>query len=301
MPRNGAYLRGAVLERAALINYSLVDWIKRNVQFPCSVVDRIVPSPTLQDSVDAARLLGLQDAAALSTEPYKQWVIESFEGERPRWELAGAEFVSDTTLWETSKLRLLNGTHLAIAYLGILAGVNTVSSFVSNPLFARYISRLMLQELLPTVPKSDHDLTAYSRQLLTRWLNREIAHQLVRIARNGSDKMHPRLLEPLLSNIVAGRPSPCATLAVAAWICWAGRLMQFEGDVEDRSRIRELVKQAGEKSSRVVSSLLKERSMFSADFVLCPQFEADLSAAVDSLRSRGAHGAISAMMGSSLS
>jgi fructuronate reductase len=300
IPRNGVHLREAVIGRASLVSGSLARWISGNVQFPCSVVDRIVPSPTIADSADAARLLGLQDLATVSTEPFRQWVIEDFEGARPRWELAGAQFVNDTSAWEASKLNLLNGTHMAIAYLGMLAGLETVAQFVSDPLFARYTSRLMLQEQVPTIPRSDHDLVSYSKQLLGRWRNRGIVHQLERIGRHGSEKLQPRLLRSLASNMAAGREAPCSVLAVAAWICCAGRLIPFDANPQDRleNKLRQLAADANGSSSRLVDLLLEElHGTFGGELAAVPEFRSQLGTAIDALKLRGTRGAISMLLG----
>lgn len=219
IPQNGQALRHAVVDYAGLKCDKLASWIEREVQFPSSVVDRIVPAPNASDWFDAADLIGLRDQATVATEPFRQWVIEDFVGPRPLWEAAGAEFVTDVTAWESSKIRMLNGTHLAISYLGTMAGLQTVADVMSDADLARYIKHLMFAEIISTIPPAGHDLAAYGRQLLARWQNPAVGHELARVGRNSSDKMHPRLLQPLLENLAAGRPVDAAVLAVAAWVC----------------------------------------------------------------------------------
>jgi fructuronate reductase len=298
MPRNGWTLRDALMRRASLSSSSLAAWIGRNVQFPCSVVDRIVPVPTANDSDVAGRLLGLEDSAAVSTEPFRQWVIEDFEGPRPPWELAGAQIVTDSSPWERSKLTLLNGTHMAIAYLGLLSGLDTVASFVLDPLFGKYTSRLMLDEQLPTIPKSEHDLLSYSHQLLERWRNVGIMHQLERVGRNGSEKLRPRLLDSLAQNVGAGRAAPCTMLAVAAWICWAGRLVPFAGAIEDpgSGELQQLVSRANGDTKRLIELLPDLPHIFGEELPRMPEFQRCIRQAVESLRTRGPRGAVSSIM-----
>ena len=224
IPRNGRVLRQACVDFAALTDDRLSDWIARNVQFPCSMVDRIVPVTTDVDRADAARLLGVDDAMPVCAEPFLQWVLESFDGPRPRWEAAGAEFVSDVGPWEASKLRLLNGGHLALAYLGLLAGHKTVAAVMTERDMERFILRFMLEEQMPTLPPSNHDIRAYAHQLVARWRNPGIVHRLDRVARDGASKVPGRLLESLYDNLAAGRPAPCTILAVAAWMrCATGQ------------------------------------------------------------------------------
>jgi fructuronate reductase len=298
IPHNGRRLREALVERARKWSPSLGSWIDRNVQFPSSVVDRIVPSPTSADRETASELLGFSDLAAISTEPFRQWVIEDFDGPRPPWQLAGAHFVSDVTPWEASKLNLLNGTHMAIAFLGILAGLEAVSDFVRDPLFAKYVARLMRDEQIPTIPKSDHDLVAYSRQLLQRWQNVNIFHRLQRIARNGSEKLEPRLLASLYTNMTAGQRAPCTVLAVAAWVCCAGRLMPLNCNIEDTAGrgLQEAAASCAGDTKRLLQLLLQKQEIFGCELPRLPAFEQELNRAVDCLTSEGVRGAVSKVL-----
>jgi fructuronate reductase len=302
MPRNGNMLREALVQRAALVSATLSDWIARNVQCPCSVVDRIVPVPTSQDRALAGHMLGVDDLAAVATEPFHQWVIEDFEGPRPRWELAGAEFVSDVSPWEASKLNLLNGTHLAIAFLGILSGVETVCEVVQDPLFAEYARRLMHDEQIPTIPRSDHDLATYARSLLERWRNPNMRHQLQRIARNASEKLRPRLLCSLAHNIEAGRPAPCTMLAIAAWVCCVGRLMPFTGPIEDSAAagLENLASRFEGDSAALIATILCKRDIFGDVLPDNPGFVRELGQAMEDLRRHGARGAVSRIVSTSI-
>jgi fructuronate reductase len=245
-------------------------------------------------------MLGVDDMAAVATEPFCQWVIEDFEGPRPRWELAGAEFVSDVSPWEASKLNLLNGTHMAIAFLGILSGLETVSEVVQDPLFAGYASRLMNDEQIPTIPRSDHDLAAYARLLLERWRNPNMRHQLLRIARNASEKLRPRLLCSLAHNIEAGRPAPCTMLAIAAWVCCVGRMMPFTGAIEDSAAagLENLASRFGGDSAGFLASILSRRDIFGDVLTDDPRFVRELGQAMEGLRRHGTRGAVTRIVSS---
>ena len=175
LPSNGRLLRQVCIDMAALHDDRLSAWIAGHVQFPSTMVDRIVPVSTAVDRQDASAILGLVDAAPVCAEPFHQWVIERFDGPRPRWDAAGAEYVADVGPWEASKLRLLNGGHLAVACLGRLAGCETIADAMAVPGFAAFALRFMIDEQKPTLPPSDHDIDAYARQLLARWRSRGIA------------------------------------------------------------------------------------------------------------------------------
>ncbi len=217
---NGRTLRRAVANFAAMRDDTLASWIDANVCFPNTMVDRIVPAATSADREDAERLLGLYDAAPVSMEPYIQWVIEEFDGPRPLWEAAGAQFVRDVRPFELAKLRLLNGTHMLLAYLGALAGYKTIAETVADPLFAELAEAFMLREQGATLDMAPDRLRAYVADLMARLRNPAIRHDVSRIGRNGSAKFATRLMRPLRENLQEGRSGPCTILVAAAWIRW---------------------------------------------------------------------------------
>ncbi len=297
---NGRILRQAAIDYAALFDDELAGWIASSVQFPCSMVDRITPATTEADMGDAAAALGMFDAAPVCAEPFRQWVIEDFAGPRPAWEAAGAEFVPDVAPWEASKLRLLNGTHMAIAYLGSLAGMQVVAEFVEDPVFAAYALRFMLAEQQPTLPPSRHDINAYAHQLMQRWRNPSIAHQLSRVGRNGSEKLQPRLLASLQENLEAGRPAPCTLLAVAAWICCASGCVGHghAAETEDPliGRMQALGAAAGGDAERLTASVLAMEDVFGRDLPRLEAFRVGLTQAVGNLQRMGPHATVKALL-----
>ena len=128
LPQNGQLVRSVVLELARLINPELADWIAQNGLFPSTMVDRIVPATTPEDIATLADKSGYLDRSPVIHEPFRQWVIEDnfVNGERPDFAAAGAQMVDDVTAFERMKLRCLNGTHSSLAYLGYLAGHETI-------------------------------------------------------------------------------------------------------------------------------------------------------------------------------
>ncbi|MFI9508121.1 mannitol dehydrogenase family protein [Nocardia sp. NPDC052566] len=218
---NGRKLRGAVIDLASLRDDGLADWIARNVQFPNSVVDRIVQPGSPADLAVARNCLGgIEDHAPVSAEPFMTWTIENFDGERPRWEDAGAHFVDDVTDYELAKLRLLNASHMLLAYLGALAGYSTIAEATADPALAALARQFMLREQGPTLALPPAELRRTVDGLIRRFRNPAICHDMTRVGRNGSDKMVPRVVAAMCENIAAGRPTPGATLLIAAWIRW---------------------------------------------------------------------------------
>jgi fructuronate reductase len=220
LPQNGRVLKRVLVELAQAADPDVAEWIERAVSCPCTVVDRIVPATTASDIESAATTIGALDQAPVKTEPFTQWVIEDrFTGPRPRLEVAGAQFVSNVRPFESAKLRLLNGSHSALAYLGRLAGFSFVHDVIAEPEFFAFIRYLMQSELAPTLePANGLDIASYQSALLTRFSNSALEHRLEQIAADGSQKIPLRILQPLLVRLREGRSCDALTLIVAGWM-----------------------------------------------------------------------------------
>ena len=220
LPDNGALLRTVVLDMAQQIDPALAEWIAHEGRFPSTMVDRITPATTPADIAKTAKLVGWPDAAPVMHEPFAQWVIEDnfVQSQRPDFAAAGVEMVKDVAPHEQMKLRMLNGTHSALAYTGYLAGHETISDTVTDPLFDKYLTQLWL-EIMPAVQAPEGvRLPDYASALRARYANPSIRHRTWQIAMDGSQKLPQRLLGTLGENLDAGRPSPGLMLAVVAWL-----------------------------------------------------------------------------------
>jgi len=235
------------------------------------MVDRIVPATTAEDRATVARLLGVADEGVVVTEPFSQWVIEdSFATPRPAWERAGATLTHDVAPYEHMKLRLLNGPHSALAYLGALAGHEYVADVVADPRFAAYARGLMDVDVTPTLPvPRGFDLEHYKDELLGRFANPALRHRTVQIAMDGSQKLPQRLLGTIRDRRAAGAEPRHAVLAVAAWMRFvaagesdAGRPLPLDDPLADR--LRAAVAGAG-RPADVVDALLGLPDVFGTD------------------------------------
>lgn len=227
LPANGETTRRVVARFATLVDPALGAFISDQVAFPNCMVDRIVPATTAEDLARIDATLGLHDAGPVVCEPFTQWVIEDhFPQGRPAWETTGAELVRDVRPYEEMKLRLLNGSHSSIAYLGQLAGWPTVAAAVADPTLAAHIAALM-QEIAPTVHlPASADLASYCHALLARFANPALQHRTAQIAMDGSQKLPQRLFAPALDRLAAGQRAPRIALGVAAWL----RFLQGRAD-----------------------------------------------------------------------
>jgi fructuronate reductase len=274
LPDNGRVLRGLVadfVDRSPACD-GLGDWIAANVTFPSTMVDRITPATTEEDLARIGDALGARDEGAVVTEPFTQWVIEDdFAAGRPAWERAGAIITGDVAPYEQIKLRLLNGSHSTLGYLGALAGYEFVSDVVApeRP-FLAVLRRLMAIDIAPTltVPEG-FDLTAYLDQLLERFANPALRHRTIQIAMDGSQKLPVRLLATIRDRRRAGAEPVVASLGVAAWMRFVsarrsddGRPLAVDdplaGEIAERLRGRE-------EAAPVVDTLLQMDQIFNAE------------------------------------
>ncbi|MBL8350839.1 MAG: mannitol dehydrogenase family protein [Burkholderiaceae bacterium] len=220
MAGNGDTLRKLLVQYASQVDATLARRIECDIGLPNSMVDRIVPAAT-PDSLDwAAARLGQRDEAAIVCEPFTQWVIEDrFSGPRPAWEDAGAVLTSDVRPYQAMKLRLLNGTHSALAYAGQLCGLETVSDAMQHPQVGAFARRLMLEDLRATVAApAGYDVLAYCGELLTRFQNPALAHRTQQVAMDGTQKVPVRWLPALRESLAAGFERPQLERALAAWL-----------------------------------------------------------------------------------
>jgi fructuronate reductase len=216
---NGRKLQAATLAFARESGQAdLASWIEAEVAFPCSMVDSITPATTDEMRTEVAQALGVDDAWPVQREPFLQWVIEPFGADADLLREAGVTISSDVAAWERAKLRLLNGAHSTLAYLGLLSGYETVSRAMAASSLAGLIEDMMLYEIAPTVRGGDIDLQAYVRDVLARFRNPGISHQLAQIAWDGSKKVPFRLLETIADRLAANGSIDMLALAVASWI-----------------------------------------------------------------------------------
>ena len=218
LPGNGTATARVVTDLAAVAQPALTGWIRDNVSFVSTMVDRITPHTTAQDVRAVAEATGWPDAVPVVTEPFTEWVLSGdFPAGRPAWEAAGARFAGDVHPHETRKLLLLNGGHTLLAYAGSARGHDTIASAVADPVCQGWLNQWW-DEATRYVPLPTADLTAYREALLERFANPRIRHTLAQIAADGSQKLPIRVLPVLRGERAAGRIPTGAVRVVAAWI-----------------------------------------------------------------------------------
>ena len=217
---NGELARGVLVGLAASTDPDLARWIESSVPFCSTMVDRMVPSITDDTRRTSTSLTGLLDALPVATEPFSQWVIERHPAVDLRaWVSAGAEIVDDVTRHERLKLRVLNGTHSALAYLGLRAGHHTVDDALADHRVSSFVRAMLLDEILPTVDApAGVDSQRYADTVLARFTNRSLRYATSKVATDGSLKLAERLLPVALDRLSHGSGIDGIATVIAAWM-----------------------------------------------------------------------------------
>ncbi|HET9069220.1 MAG TPA: mannitol dehydrogenase family protein, partial [Amaricoccus sp.] len=245
-----------------------------------------------------AALTGVLDLSPVMHEPFRQWVVEDafVDGARPDLGAVGVQLVADVRPFELMKLRMLNGTHSALAYLGYLAGHETIAETVADPVFTAFVRRLWSDEIIPTLaPPPGENLAAYAAALLARYANPAIRHRTWQIAMDGSQKLPQRILGTLADNRAAGRPAPGLVLAVAAWMRYVGGIDEAGAPIDVRDPLAERLRAASDGAAdpaAKVAALLAVREVFPPG---SDALQAPLAAAYASLLERGARASVEAL------
>jgi fructuronate reductase len=299
LPHNGALVQRLVLDFAALRDTQLAAWIERNGAFPSTMVDRIVPATTEADIALAAELTGLHDASPVAHEPFRQWVIEDrfVENARPAWEHVGVDLVADVAPFEAMKLRLLNGSHSALAYLGFLGGYETIGDCVADPAYRQFVKELWADEIIPvTSTPAGADLHAYAASLLARYDNPAIRHRTSQIAMDGSQKLPQRLLGTIRDRLAQGLPIRRLALAVAGWMVYVGGRDENGQTFEVRdplaATLASALVAAGDAPGARVAALLGTDTVFGADLAANQDFHRAVTSAYRQLLGQGARRAV---------
>ncbi len=267
LPANGRTLHRLLTRFAHLRSPDLGAFVENEIACPNTMVDRIVPATTAEDRIRVAAALGLQDAWPVITEPFTQWVIEDrFSTGCPAWENAGALMVADVAPFEAMKLRLLNASHSALAYLGHLAGAETAADAMRDPGLAGFAAGL-IDDAIPTLAlPPGTDVVGYKNALLARFRNPALRHHTWQIAMDGSQKLPQRVLGTMRDRLALGLPIDAHALVIAGWMRYVTGIDE-QGqtiDVQDpiAPELASVAREAGPVADRLACALLGVGSVF---------------------------------------
>lgn len=241
---NGRLLEGLVDDAIvrAFGEGELIDWVRAHVTFPNTMVDRLTPAPTDEVRREVADMIGADDLGAVITEPFRQWVIEDrFAGPRPPWELAGATFTDDIAPYEELKLRLLNGTHSALAYAGAVRGCVTIDEAMADPIAAGIAKLYLYGDAIPSLePPPGVDVYAYADSLLTRFSNAALGHTVAKVCMDASLKIPLRWGPVARARLLEGKTPHGVAAAFAMWLKFLRQRRDLLHDPR-RAELEELV------------------------------------------------------------
>jgi fructuronate reductase len=259
LPNNGEVLEKVVLQFAKNISTELTHWIEKNVTFPCTMIDRIVPATTDEDKIEIEKILGLRDEGLVLCEPFSQWVIENkFASDRPAWEKVGVLLVDDVRIFEKIKLRLLNGAHSLMAYTGYLAGFEYIYQVMQQPAFVNMVTAYMAKDAGTTIQApAGFDIEAYKQQLRDRFSNRALKHRTWQIAMDGSQKIPQRILESLREQLVKNGEINILCLALAAWIRYVSGVDETGNTIDVRDPLAAQLREVCDANKGNVENLVK--------------------------------------------
>jgi fructuronate reductase len=299
LPANGRTARRILTRFAELVSPELGRHVAEDIAFPDTMVDRIVPATTDVDRTHVGRVLGLADAWPVMTEPFTQWVIEDhFVAGRPAWETVGATMVSDVAPYEAMKLRLLNGSHSAIAYLGYLASHETVADAMADPAIAAYVAALMEDTTVTLTLPAGADVDGYKASLIDRFRNRALKHRTWQIAMDGSQKLPQRLLGTIRDRLDRGMPIARHALAVAAWMRYVTGTDERGNPIDVRDPLAgefaAIARDAGPVAERLAPALFSLRAVFGEALAADERFRSAVTQALGELYAKGAKATVAA-------
>ena len=233
---NGERLGRSVIQFATARGQGdLARWIEDQVRFPATMVDSITPATDELLRAEAAKRLGVVDAWPIQRERFVQWVVaDELGAEAESFVAAGVTLTGDVAAFERAKLRMLNGCHSTLAYVGLALDYESVAEAMTDPVLARFIEQMMRQDMAASLsPTPGLDRAAYADQILARFRNPAIVHKLAQIAWDGSQKLPIRLLQPIGEALAAGRPVERLAVGVAAWMQFVRRQAVRDAPITD--------------------------------------------------------------------
>lgn len=217
---NGARLAAAVETFAARAWPELAARIAGAAAYPQTMVDSIVPASDAASRARVERVLGMTDEGSVQREAFGQWVIEDrFAGPRPAWDQVGVEIVADVVPYRRLKLHVLNASHSALAYLGLLRGCAFVRDGIADPELAAFLDAMIAEEVAPGLPELA--VADYWAGVRRRFANPAVGHRLDQIAQDGAQKLAQRIFPLMIANRRAGLPVARLGKVVRAWMDWS--------------------------------------------------------------------------------
>ncbi|MGB9278051.1 MAG: mannitol dehydrogenase family protein [Terrimicrobiaceae bacterium] len=287
---NGEVAKKMLMAFAELRDPQLKNWMAENCLFPNSMVDRITPATTDEHRNLVKEKFGIDDGWPVMTESFKQWVIEDhFVQGRPKWELVGAQMTSDVLPYEKMKLRLLNASHQALCYIGMLLGYQLVHETMEDSDIRKLVEKMMDDEVTPILSEvSGVDLTEYKKTLIERFANPAIRDQLSRIGIYGSSGIPKFVLPTVEEQLKRGGPIKLLSFTVASWFRYLDGLDESGKEMPMLDPMAPKLRERAKAAGKDARQLLGMREVFSEELANASAFANQVSDTLDSFYAEGA-------------
>jgi mannitol 2-dehydrogenase len=294
---NGYLSKRVFTAFARLRDPELGDWVEREACFPNSMVDRITPVTTDADRAEIRERFGIEDRWPVVCEPYTQWVLQdAFIAGRPPYEQAGVQVVDRVEPYELMKLRLLNGSHQALAYFAYLTGYRLVHEAAQDPLFQAFLLGYMDKEATPTLaPVPGVDLEGYKYTLLERFSNPQVRDTIARLCAESSDRIPKWLLPVVRKQLANGGEIRRSAAVVASWARYAEGVDEAGQPIEVVDRLRDSLMRAARRQREDPDAFIANRHVF-GDLVDKKPFVTAYRSALASLHQRGARATLESLV-----
>jgi len=274
---NGDILRQTIVSLARMSNPELAEWIDANCTFPNSMVDCIVPA-TGPKELELVKTFGIADAAPVTHENFRQWVIEDkFCVGRPNWDKAGATFTDDVHTFEAMKIRILNGGHQLIANAGEVLSVEFISDCMTHPLIGDYLRKVARTEIAPQVQDvPGMTPSAYVDLIDARFSNPEIVDTVRRVAFDGSSRQTGFVLPTLRDALAQGTPTSGLAVSQAIWARMCAGTREDGSEIEANDPIWDTLNTAALAAKTNPQAWLDQKDLY-GDLAGNPVFQADFT------------------------
>lgn len=296
---NGEVAKKMLMAYAELRDPQLRNWMDENCPFPNSMVDRITPATTDELRTLVGEKFGIEDGWPVMTEPFKQWVIEDhFVQGRPKWEDVGAQMTEDVLPYELMKLRLLNGTHQALCYIGMLLGYQLVHETMEDSDIRTMCEKMMDDEATPTLsPVPGVDLDEYKKSVIERFANPAIRDQLSRIGIYGSSGIPKFVLPSISAQLKSGGPIKQLSFTIASWFRYLNGLDESGKEMPMLDPMAPKLRERAKAAGRDARQLLGMREVFSEELASAPAFVEAVSDTLNSFYDKGARATLKDAIG----
>ncbi|MCE7054390.1 tagaturonate reductase [Algoriphagus sp. AGSA1] len=290
---NGAALKDCIQKYISYwkLPAGFSEWIDWNNTFCNTLVDRIVPGYPKGSIEEIQEKIGYKDDMAVMVEPYHFWAIEGTDQVKEEFPLDKAglnvKFVDNLAPFRTQKVRILNGGHTAMVPYAYLKGLRTVREAVENPEIGTFLKEAIYTEIIPTLDMPQAELEQFAKDVLERFANPFIVHELKSIALNSISKFKVRVLPSLLAyhELKNEWPEKLTLSFAALLVFYKGNYKEVDTPVNDNSDLMDEFKAAWDlgSTSETVEKLLSERAYWGEDLRNHQGLTEAVSEAVDQL------------------